>query len=149
MKKTMMLTLALLLVAGSALAAGFIRDAALDAALTDVRSNSTVIEFLSSPPSPASDYSNLATKRIAQKTGLTTGSFGAIGAGTPNGRSFTINQVTSIQPSANGTIAYWCLTNGSSIIYACGDMTSNATVATTETWQTGNPAATVRMPAAQ
>jgi hypothetical protein len=106
-------------------------DTVIDGALIIIKTGATNLIFCSSEPA---NYAGIAAVKLAEKTGLTSGSFTiADDAVSPYGRKITVAAQTGMTPTANGTITYAVLTNGSSILYAGTTVTSQA-VTTAQTW---------------
>ena len=98
----------------------FVRDAALDALLADIRSN---VDKLHITSAEASSFANVASVTLGNKA---TPSLGAVGAATPNGRKFTVSAITDGTVTGTGTAAYWALVDeGSSELLATGALSSS------------------------
>lgn len=106
-------------------------DTVIDGALNVIKNGATNLVFCSADPV---NYAGIAAVKLAEKTGLTAADFTvADDAVSPYGRKVTVAAKTGLVPTANGTITYACLTNGSSILYAGTTVTSQA-VTTAQTW---------------
>lgn len=112
-----------------------------DAALNVVKNGATNMVFCSADPV---NYAGIAAVTLITKTGLTSGSFTGPAADAGSGRKLTVNAVSGMTPSANGTVTYVVLTNGASILYAGTTVTSQA-VTTAQTWN--SPTFDIDLPA--
>ena len=131
MKRFILAALATLVFSTSAFAAPSIDDSVLDAALNVIKNGATNAVFCSGLPA---NYAGVAAVTLVTKTGLTSSNYtGPADNATGGGRKITVNAITGMTPSANGTVTYVCLTNGSSILYGCTTTTSQA-VTTSQTW---------------
>jgi len=83
----------------------YIRQAALDAGLTNIRGAITHLYICSSEPASFAAVSGVA---LGSKAGP---SLGAIGAGTPNGRQFQIDAISDGSVTDTGTASHWALTD--------------------------------------
>lgn len=114
-----------------------------DGGLNVVKNNVTNLVFCSSQPG---NYAGIAAVTLVSKTGMTSGgSFtGPAADGPTKGRQLTINAITGMSPSANGTVTYAVLTDGLSRILAGTTVTPQA-VSTGQSWD--SPAFDVTFPA--
>jgi hypothetical protein len=126
--KRLIVALLITLFASTSFAAS-LGDVVLDGALNIVKNGGTTVVFCSAEPTT---YGGVAAVTLATKTGLTSGSYTGPADHT-SGRKITVAAQTAITPSANGTVTRACITNGSSILYGCANVTSQA-VTTTQTW---------------
>jgi len=102
-----------------------IADSVFDAGLATITSGGTKIDICSSEPAA---YAGIAGVTLGNKTGLTTG---AAANGATNGRRVTVPAITSGAPgsvTATGTASHWALSNGSSTLYAAGQLTATQAV---------------------
>ena len=104
-------------------------DTVLDAALNIIKNGGTNVVFCSSDPV---NYAGIAAVALVTKTGLTSSNYTGPADDT-SGRKLTVNAITGMTPSENGTVTYVVVTNGSSILYAGTTVTSQA-VTTAQTW---------------
>jgi non-ribosomal peptide synthetase component F len=104
-------------------------DTVLDAALNVIKNGATNAVFCSAEPA---NYAGIAAVTLITKTGLTSANFTGPADHT-SGRKLTAGAITGMTPSANGTVAYVVLTNGSNTVYAGTTVTSQA-VTTAQTW---------------
>ena len=123
--KTLLSTLTLFLLLTVSAHAASLSDAVFDAALGIV-ANATRLVLCSSEPAT---YAGVAGVTLATDTSITfTGP-----ADHTSGRKVTLAAQTGITPSSNGTVTRGCLTDGSSILFGCFNITSQA-VTTAQTW---------------
>jgi hypothetical protein len=108
-------------------------DTVLDGALNIIKNGATMLIFCSAEPA---NYAGIAAVALAFKGSLTAADFTA--ADHTSGRKLTVAAQTGMTPSANGTVTYVVLANGTttsngSVLYAGTTVTSQA-VTTLQTW---------------
>lgn len=97
----------------------FIRQAALDAGLNNIRGDITHLYICSAEPE---SFAEVATYALGVKASP---SLGAIGAGSPNGRQFQIDAISDGSVTDTGTASHWALTDDTgSALLATGDLTT-------------------------
>ena len=87
--------------------AKFIASAAQDALLAYI-SASTRMTFCSAQPA---NFAGIAAVQLAS----TTPAYSAAGAGSPNGRSITVNAVSGVSVTATGSATFVCLDDGTTL----------------------------------
>jgi|SRR5208337_3362131 len=102
------------------------------AAANVIKGNATTLIFTSAQPG-GNAYANIAAVALITNGSMTTANFTYTDLGAANGVQLAVSAVANMTPSANGTVVYACLTNGSSIFYAGTTVTSQA-VTTAQTW---------------
>jgi hypothetical protein len=102
--------------------AKFVNDAVMDAALT--KYNTATRETVTSAQ-PA-NFAGIAAVTLAQKTGLTSGSF-TVADGTTSGRKSTVAAASAVSITASGTATHVCLDDGTTLL-AVTTCTSQALV---------------------
>jgi hypothetical protein len=97
----------------------YIRQAALDAGLTNIRGDITHLYICSDEPE---SFAEVATYALGSKAGP---SLGAIGAGSPNGRQFQVDAISDGSVTDTGTASHWALTDDTGEeLLATGDLTT-------------------------
>lgn len=92
--------------------AKFIADAVMDAAL-DKLATCTRQTVTSAQPA---NFAGIAAVTLAQKTGLTSGSY-TKADGTTSGRKVTIAAASGVSISASGTATHVCLDDGTTLLH--------------------------------
>ena len=87
--------------------AKFIASAVQDALLANL-ATSTRMTFCSAQPA---NFAGIAAVQLAS----TTPAYSAAGAGSPNGRSITVNAVSGVSVTATGSAAFVCLDDGTTL----------------------------------
>lgn len=101
----------------------FVRDAAADAYLSNIRSNADEIHICSAEPS---SFANVASVTLGKKTSP---AFGSITDGSPNGRAFSLTAFSDGEVTDNGTASHWALVDaGSSELLATGELSTEQAV---------------------
>ncbi len=101
-----------------------------DAALNVIKNGCTTVIFCSADPV---NYAGIAAVTLITKGSLTSSNFTGPAADAGAGRKLTVNAITGMTPSSNGTVAYVVGTNGSDTLYFGTTVTSQA-VTTSQTW---------------
>jgi non-ribosomal peptide synthetase component F len=104
-------------------------DTVLDGALNVIKNGATTAVFCSAEPA---NYAGINAVALITKANMTSANFTGPADHT-SGRKLTAGAITGMTPSANGTVAYVVLTNGSNTVYAGTTVTSQA-VTTLQTW---------------
>lgn len=112
----------------------FIADTIFDNGLTLIDST-TVNMYITD--SEATDYTDATTapvggSALGSKTGITAGAPGNASTGT--GRSVVIPAITDGSIATTGTATHWALTDGTSVLYATGALTSSQSVTSGNTF---------------
>lgn len=105
-----------------------IDDSVYDAGLNSIKNGATTLVLCSADPV---NFAGIAAVALVTKTGLTSANYTGPADGT-SGRKLTVNATTGNVPSANGTVTYAALHNGS-VLLAGTSVTSQA-VTTAQTW---------------
>lgn len=116
----------------------YIIDAALDAAVQYIATNTTHLYITSAEAANYNEASN--TLKLGTKAGP---AFTGPADGTPNGRQTQVNAITDGTVDADGTAAFWALTTGS-VLLATGALGSSQAVVNGNTFTL--TAFTVRVP---
>lgn len=102
--------------------AKFVADAVMDAALDKVITCTRETVTSSQP----ANYAGIAAVTLAQKTGLTSGSY-TKADGTTSGRKVTVAAASAVSITASGTATHVCLDDGTTLL-AVTTCTSQALV---------------------
>ena len=100
-----------------------IAETVFDNGLTTLDTNGTQIDITTSE---ISVWASLAAATLGNDTVNT----GAPEAGTTDGRKVVVPAITAGSVTGDGTAAYWCLSNGSSTVYAAGPLTGGGQAVT-------------------
>jgi hypothetical protein len=107
------------------MAGKFIDSSIYDAGLNVIKNGATELYICSSAPTTRAEAISAS---LADKTGLTSGSFTGPGAGDVSGRKLTKNAETGITVDANGTATHAALCSGT-ILLAVTTITSQVLTA--------------------
>lgn len=99
----------------------FTYDAALDAALNNIKTNGTTLHICSSEPA---NYAGIAAVQLASAPVTLTGPT----AGDTSGRKVTIPAVTADDVDTSGTATHWALSNGVDTLVASNALSASALV---------------------
>lgn len=105
----------------------FIADAVFDGGLTVLDTNGTQIDITTSE---ITLWANLAAATLGNDTVNT----GSPQAGDTDGREVVVPAITAGSVTGTGTVTHWCLSNGSSTVYAAGPLTASQAVTTGNTF---------------
>lgn len=97
----------------------FIRDASLDLCLADINDGTRIDICYTQEPTTYTEATS--TYSCGNKTGLTVG---APAAGATDGRSVTVPAITDGSSTDTQTAGWWALTDGASVLYAAGALSS-------------------------
>jgi len=121
--------------------AASLENTVLDSGLSDCVSNTSTLAVCSSEPTT---YAQASTTYLLGYYSWGAGSaFGAIAAGTPNGRQITSNAITNGTITTSGTANWWA-------IWKAGTLQAHGTLAASQVVTAGNTftltAFTIRIP---
>lgn len=105
----------------------FIADTVFDNGLTVIDTNGTQIDITTSE---INVWASLAAATLGNDTVNT----GAPEAGTTDGRKVVVPAITAGSVTGTGSATHWCLSNGSSTVYAAGPLTASQTVTSGNTF---------------
>ena len=105
----------------------FIADTVFDNGLTVLDTNGTQIDITTSEI-------NLWANLAAATAGNDTVNTGAPEAGTTDGRKVVVPAITAGSVTDTVTATHWCLSNGSSTVYAAGPLTASQAVTSGNTF---------------
>ena len=105
----------------------FIADTVFDNGLTTLDTNGTQLDITSSE---INAWASLAAATLGNDTVNT----GAPEAGTTDGRKVVVPAITAGSVTGTGTASHWCLSNGSSTVYAAGPLTASQGVTSGNTF---------------
>ena len=105
----------------------FIADTVFDTGLNTLDTNGTQIDITTSE---ISVWANLAAATLGNATVNT----GAPANGAVDGRRVTVPAITTGTVTGTGSATHWCLSNGSSTVYAAGPLTSPQSVTSGNTF---------------
>jgi len=97
----------------------FINDSAFDAALDYIKTNGTQLDICSGEPA---NYAGIASVSLGNKTSL---SIGSPANGASSGRKVAVPAITDGEVTADGTAAYWAISNGSDTLVATGALSAS------------------------
>jgi hypothetical protein len=104
-------------------------DSIFDAALNAVKNAATTLVFCSAEPA---NYAGIAAVALMTKTGLTAADYTGPADGDVSGRKLTVNAVSNMTPSANGTVTYAVLHDGATLL--AGTSVTSQAVTTAQAW---------------
>lgn len=105
----------------------FITDSSLDAGLTYIRSNATVLHICSSEPA---NYAGVAGVSLGTKSAPT---IATPADRTGGGRQITVSAITDGAVSANGTASHYAIVSGSELLVS-GALTASQAVTSGNTF---------------
>lgn len=100
-----------------------IMDAVFDTALNQIKNNATSIHIVVGEPTAIAAGTFTGATELAERTGLTSGSFTGPVDGDVSGRKITVNAQAGISITASGIADHVVLTNGTDTIYAITTVT--------------------------
>lgn len=107
----------------------FIADSVFDSGLGTISGTSNrTLHICSAEPA---NYAGIAAVTLGNKASLTVGS---PTNGATDGRRVITNAITDGSVTGTGTAAYWALTDGTSVMYATGSLTSSQSVTSGNTF---------------
>lgn len=118
--------------------AALITDAVLDLALATLDTNGTRLDITSSTATTYAEATSTFT------LGNDTVNTGAPEAGAVDGRRVIVPAITAGSVTGTGTASYWALTNGSTTLYATGDITTPQAVTSGNTFTLDAISITIR-----
>lgn len=105
------------------MAGEYINDEVFDQGLDYADTNGTRIDILSQA---VTTYADRGTYSLGNKTGLNTGATANAGSGT--GRQVAVPAITDGSVTGTGTATHWALSDGASVLIACGPLTASQAV---------------------
>ena len=96
----------------------------LDLGLTNFHNIATRIDILSAEPSV---YGDIATYTLGDNVWSAGSAVGAPAAGDVSGRKVTTTAITAGTVTGSGTVAYWSITDGTTLL-ACGVLSTSQAV---------------------
>ena len=99
----------------------FIADSVFDSGLTTLDTNGTQIDITTSE---INLWANLAAATLGNDTVNT----GAPANGATDGRRVTVPAITAGSVTGTGSATHWCLSNGTTTVYAAGPLTASQSV---------------------
>jgi hypothetical protein len=105
----------------------FIADTVFDTGLNTLDTNGTQIDITTSE---INLWANLAAATLGNATVNT----GAPANGAVDGRRVTVPAITTGSVTGTGSATHWCLSNGSSTVYAAGPLTASQSVTSGNTF---------------
>ena len=105
----------------------FIADVVFDSGLTTLDTNGTQIDITTSEI-------NLWASLAAATLGNDTVNTGAPADGATDGRRVIVPAITAGSVTGTGSATHWCLSNGSSTVYAAGPLTAPQSVTSGNTF---------------
>jgi hypothetical protein len=102
------------------------------AAANVIKGSATTMIFTSAQPG-GNAYANIAALALITNANMTSSNFTYSDLGAGNGVQLAVSAVSNMTPSANGNVAYVCITNGTNTYYAGTTVTTQA-VTTAQTW---------------
>ena len=103
----------------------FLSDSVLDNGLAYIDTNATRVDICSVEPTTYSQATTSGANSLGNKTGINPA---APADRTGGGRQVTIPAITDGAVSADGTAAYWALTNGTDTLIATGALSASQAV---------------------
>ena len=116
----------------------FIADTVFDNGLTTVDTNGTRLDICSQEPTTYAEATSTYT------LGNDTVNTGAAEAGATDGRRVIVPAITAGSVTGTGTATHWALTNGSSVLYATGSLSSSQAVTSGNTFTLDAVSITIR-----
>jgi hypothetical protein len=108
---------------------GFVSTSVLDSGLSYATTNGTRVDITSTE---ATTYAQATTTyTLGNKTSATTGS---PATRSPSGRKVTVASITGGTVTADGTAAYWALTDGATLLVATGGLSAGQAVTSGNTF---------------
>ena len=120
------------------MAGEYINDEVFDQGLDYADTNGTRIDILSQA---VTTYADRGTYTLGNKTGLNTG---ATQAGATDGRRVIVPAITDGSVTGTGTATHWALSDGSSVLIACGPLSSSQAVTSGNTFTLDAISITIR-----
>ena len=95
----------------------YINDTVFDTGLALITTNGDTLNICSAEPA---NFAGIAAVNLGNDTVTVS----AAGDGTPSGRKVTVPAITAGSVTADGTAAFWALSDGTSTLYASGPLTA-------------------------
>jgi len=107
-------------------------NAVFDSGLSTLTTNGTRIDICSTEPTTYTEATSTYT------LGTDTITIGSPADRTGGGREVTVSAVSYASVTGSGTAAYYAITNGSTTLYATGDLTTSQVVTSGNTFSLGS-----------
>lgn len=120
------------------MAGEFINDNVFDQGINYADTNGTRIDILSQA---VTTYADRGTYTLGNKTGLNTG---AAQNGATDGRRVIVPAITDGTVTGTGTATHWALSDGASVLIACGPLTASQAVTSGNTFTLDAISITIR-----
>jgi len=116
----------------------YINDEVFDAGLDYATANGTRMDICSSEPA---NYAGIAAVSLGNKAGLTVG---AAQAGAVDGRRVVVPAITDGSVTADGTAAFWALSDATAVLIASGALSASQVVTNGNTFTLGTTDIAIR-----
>lgn len=120
------------------MAGEFINDNVFDQGVNYADTNGTRIDILSQA---VTTYADRGTYTLGNKTGLNTG---AAQNGATDGRRVIVPAITDGSVTGTGTATHWALSDGASVLIACGPLSASQSVTSGNTFTLDAISITIR-----